>query len=213
MSTDFSFSDREASSRCVLYISNVEGFNQWVYSTIEPYILTPALELASGGGSLTAIFAERGIRIRLSDKNKANRDLLRTRFKGIETIRDIYNIDFCHPDFASRYSAAFGEFGTLIALNVLESGFFDKQALKNARYFLRLRGRLILFTPVITSMLYGSEDDPAEWDRYNGRSLQDLVKGGFEVIVTRYVNLAIGTAKQPDIPLGLSALVVARRIS
>lgn len=180
------------------------ALNRWIVEKIESYILRPTLEMNSGFGSISAELAEKAIPIRLSDQNKSNRDQLRQRFKGIEAIRRVYNIDFCHPEFESFYSEALGCFGTLIALNVLENGYYDSLALRNARHFLRPRGRLILIAPAYTSIFCGLDEDPTSWQHFNFQALKNLLKHDFEIITTHYLNLTS--------PLGLSVLAVARRI-
>jgi len=183
---------------------DVSAVNRWIVEAIYSYVKRPVLEMSSGQGAISAVLVEKGIPMRLSDKHKGNRDLLRERFKGIEAVRRVYSIDFCHPEFESLYTQLFGSFGTVIALNVLENGNYEPLALRNARHLLRPHGHLILITQVYTSMYFGLEYDLENWRKYNRRELKGLLNRDFEIIRTYYLNLAL--------PLGLSVLAVARKI-
>lgn len=191
---------------------DAEGLNKWICDTIEPFVQLPTLEMGSGLGSIAAIFAEKGIRLSLSDDAKSNRDALRTRFLGVEYIRRVLYIDFCRPDFESYYSELIGTFGAIIALNVMENGFYDPDALLNARRFLRPRGRLIFIAPVFSAMFYGWEGDFDALRQANRRALKDLLKYDFEVLKTRYLNLGSRISDIGHSPLGLAVLAVVRQL-
>jgi hypothetical protein len=170
------------------------------------------LEMSSGLGAISAKLAEEHIPIYCSDQLKENRDKLRATFEGIEAVRDVYNIDFGRPDFLSVYARIFGKFGTMLALNVLEGGYFNPLELQNAWHFLHPRGRLILIAPAYTSMFYGLEQDPEGWSRYNYLALTNLLKGKFEIIRTWFLSISPDINNSSLSSLGLSVLAVTRKL-
>ena len=211
MSTDLSIITNETLNPPVPRPVDPSILNSWLVSTINLYLQHPILEMASGHGSISEEFAAHGISLDLSDPDKGNRDVLRARFKGVESVRHVHNIDFCHPEFETLYTQVFGVFGTVIALNILETGFYDSQALRNARLFLRPGGHLIFMAPAYTAMFYGL-DDSDDWKRYNRQALRDMLKSDFEILRTWYLNPAETAADPTHAPLGLSVLAAARKL-
>jgi SAM-dependent methyltransferase len=186
----------------------------WILNEVQSYILGPVLEMNSGLGTVSAELVTRGIRVRLSDKDKANRDRLRQRFKGIEAMRAVCRFDFSHPDFESLFTSAFGTFGSVIALNIMEYGYYDPVALRNAIRLLRPGGHLILIFPASTTMFYGPNSDPEALKQYHHQALKDILRTDFDIIKIRSLNLNL-TPQQanPCIKnLGLSVLAVTRKL-
>jgi SAM-dependent methyltransferase len=212
MSTAPSIIIPENSDETGLQTEDAGSLNKWICDTIEPFVQSPTLEMGSGLGAISAIFAEKGLRLSLSEDTKSNRDALRVRFLGVEEIRRVIYINFCRPDFESHYSELIGTFGAIIALNVMENGFYDRQVLLNARRFLRQRGRLIFIAPVFNTMFNGWEGDPDAIRQLNRHALKDLLKSDFEVIKTRYLNLGARISDATHSPLGLAVLAVVRQL-
>jgi SAM-dependent methyltransferase len=196
----------------VLQPEDAGSLNKWICDTIEPFVQSPTLEMGCGLGSTSAIFVEKGLRLSLSDDSKTNRDALRVRFLGVEEVRRVVYIDFCRPDFESHYSELVGTFGAIIALNVMENGFYSRQALLNARRFLRPRGRLIFIAPVFNAMFNGWEGDPDALRQLNRHALKDLLESDFEVMKTRYLHLGARISDTTQSPLGLAVLAVVRQL-
>lgn len=190
------------------------GFSSWLFELIEPYAVGRILEIGSGSGLISDFFIKKAIPIYLSDELKRNRDILRAKYPDPIIKRDVYNMDLVNREFESNYQEAFGRFKSVVALNVLENGYYEKLALRNAIRFLRSHGRLIFIAPAHTTMSYGLENDLDSWKRFNRQSLKDLLGRDFQIIMTRYFNLEITTGNMPPYPnLGLSVLAVARRIA
>lgn len=181
-----------------------DNLHKWIFEIIGPYIKAPTMEIESGLGCMSTAFAEKSISIQLSDTNRETRHFLREKFKGIEYIQHVHNIDFCRPDFELYYAQIFGAFRTIIALNVLEKGYYEKLAFQNAKYLLSPGGNLIFLAPACTAMFYGLAEDLDNWKLYNRQYLKDLLKSDYKIVKTRYLNLGSS--------LGLSVLAIASKI-
>lgn len=185
--------------------------SKWMFEMIEPYIKGKVLEVDSGTGSISSVFAENTIPVHLSDPDKKNRDFLREKFKDIISIKEIYNIDFLRTDFEQYYSTLNGVFSTIVALNISEHGFYKQAAQQNAAKILRKNGHLIIAVPPFTAVYSDLEISPEEWKIYNRKSLKQRLSG-FQILKTRYFSLVENIPQPLSVRPGFSALVIARKL-
>ena len=185
--------------------------SQWIFNTIRPYLKGRTLEIGSGLGTISSIFIENGVNIHLSDGERYHCDLLSEKFNGRPAVRAVHMIDFHHPDFARIYVESLGPFNTVFAVNVVEHSPADQLTTANAKLLLRKGNLLMLIAPVNTVLFYGLDQNEEEWERYNFDSVQKLFGGDFNIIKTRYINLAGVLDKPAPDQLGLSVLAIGQK--
>lgn len=187
-----------------------QKLNGWIFETIQPYLRGRVLEMNSGHGSISSIFAERNVPIHLSDPDTGNCHNLKNKFKNIQAIRAVHDIDFSHPDFQKAYFKDSNVFGTIIALNITEYGFSEKQAIENAKYLLRSQGRIIIVAPSFTALYDGLVLSLKEWKSYNRKPLKQFLYG-FKLIKTINFNLAGNIENSFSEKLGFPSLAIAKK--
>jgi 2-polyprenyl-3-methyl-5-hydroxy-6-metoxy-1,4-benzoquinol methylase len=165
-----------------------ESINKWLFEKIRSRIKGTVLEIGSGSGAFSSLFVEQGIPIIMTDPIKLNRDKLRETFREMAAVRYIDNIDFDHPNFQQLYSEMFRTIDTVVALNVVEKGFYTAQALNNAKQLVRARGRLIVITPCQTILFPGFEDNLKDLKEYIHKQLKELL-GETELRKATYFSL------------------------
>jgi SAM-dependent methyltransferase len=211
MSTDLIVENQPWALAVLQLPEDAAKLNNWLFETIQPFIKGRIMEMDSGVGAMTSFFVEKGISLRLSDTSKSNRDKLREIFRGLGPIKGIYNIDYHRPDFEQIYSSVIDVFNTVIALNIIDHGFYDKAALRNAKFLLRKRGHLMVVAPAYTAMYDGFDELPENLKKYNHQGLRNFLNNDFEILKARYFILK-GNSRNPVAnQLGLSVLAIARK--
>ena len=193
--------------------SLIEGkvYADWIYDLIAPYIKGRIMEFGSGKGSFSTILTTHNISLHVSDSIKANRDILRSKFKELSLVKGVHNLDSYRSDFNQFYSKYLGVFDTVIASNIHEYGFFHEMAIEKAKSLLGKGGHLMILVPAPTTLYYGIEQDDNDYNRYNLRLLKRLLNDEFDILITRYFNDLYDLEDIPSRHLGLTVLMVLRK--
>lgn len=181
--------------------------NEWLFEVIQPHLKGKVLEIDSNLNSISTIFIQKGQSIHLSTADKAHREQLASHYQGTQTVQKIHSINIHRTNFQQVYPAMV--FDTILILNPMETGAFDRQVIDNARHLLRERGRLILLAPIFTALYTGLKMDSEELKTYNRRALQQLLTGKMDLLMTRYFNLAETAGYDRS---GSTVILVARKI-
>lgn len=190
---------------------DLDKFYNWAFEMIHPYLKGRVLQAEAGDGAFTAIFVQHDISLYAADTRKTNRDLLRSKFHDIDSVKSVYAIDLNKPDFKNYYFDVLGVFDTIIAINTDEKGIYSKGAIFNANLLLRENGNLILTAPVFTTLYNGIRESIYDLKKYNIFDLQKLLPNHLSITKLRYYNLIVDITPTSDNHLGLSALMVANK--
>jgi hypothetical protein len=183
--------------------------HEWLFGMIQPFVKGRVLETCSTWNSISAVFAKNGLKIHLSNPDKAVRANLRTYYQDVEAIRKVHAVDLHRPDFESDPVHELPKiFDTIIALNAMQNGMYDKLFLQNASRLLRPMGRLILLAPPFTALYEGLELDLNELKKYNHLSLKEAFTGEMQVVKSFYIDLPSDVAYDRS---GPSVIVIARK--
>lgn len=174
----------------LLNIRKAHGLNQWMFESIRPYAKGKILEVGSGIGNISDIFASRKMPLSLSDYKEEYCQLLKKKFAGQPEIEGIYQIDLAVKDFEVKYAGLLGAFNTVFALNVIEHIGDDALAVANAAKLLAPEGHLILLVPAYQYFFNRWDQQLGHYRRYTGKSLQTLLSREFDIVKTWYFNLA-----------------------
>ncbi len=166
-------------------LRRAKGYNDWVWSLLEPYVGNRVLEVGCGVGNFTHYLRQREY-VLASDNNAQYLEMLRTATEHLQNV-EIEDIDWEHPDFDALRAH---DFDTIVCLNVLEHIERDSQALKAFARLLPAGGRLVLQVPALQS-IYGQIDRAiGHYRRYEAEPLERLLEeSGFEVEEMRYFNV------------------------
>ncbi len=161
-----------------------------MFDTIRPFVKGSVLEIGSGIGNISSLFVQNGIPITLSDLEPQYCQKLQYHFDRDPMVRGIHQVDLAHSDFGTKYSHLLKKFDTVFALNVIEHIANDKLAIENAKQLLRKGGHLIVLVPAYTALYNGLDQGLEHWRRYNRKSIKELLSKDFEIMKTKYFNMA-----------------------
>ena len=190
---------------------SIARLKNWIFDTIQPYIKGRTMEMGSGQGAMTSILIDHGLPVHLSDESQDNREHLRNQFQGIDGVRMIHDIDFFSDDFERKYSSSIGVFSTVVAVNIIEHGYYDNKALNNAKHLLRIRGHLIIVMPSYTTLYSYLKEDLIEWKKYNAIAVKKMVGPNIEILKVRYFNWHANSNLPLSDQTGLSTLAILRK--
>src|SRR5579871_4626876 len=111
--------------------SGTSSLNQWIYSTIRPYIKGRILEIGSGDGNTAKSLITDGYSLRLSDWSEHFCKTLHQRFEDAPLIKVIYHLDPKHFDFKVQYANLLDMFYTVIVINVSYHDKIDNMSVSN----------------------------------------------------------------------------------
>ena len=163
-------------------------FNQWMYTTIAPYLNGNILEIGSGIGNLSSFFIADGKHITLSDYDLEYVTLLKEKFRK-HKVADIYQLDLAQPDFTFQFAHLANSFDSVFLLNVLEHIADDYLAVQYCRFLLKPGGRLIILVPSYSFLFSKMDRLLGHYRRYTKASLKKVIIGNnLEVCKTFYFN-------------------------
>jgi SAM-dependent methyltransferase len=161
-----------------------------MFETILPYVTGRILEIGSGIGNISSHFVNARLPITLTEFDGQYCHMLHEKFDRESLVRGIYQLDLVHSTFEQTYNQLLNSFDTVFALNVVEHIADDKQAITNARSLLASGGRLLILVPAYRALYNGIDRGLDHYRRYTRKSIKNLLSGGFEILSTRYFNLA-----------------------
>lgn len=166
-------------------MSEMEGFNQWMFDSIRPYIGQRVLEAGAGIGNFTGRLLDRELVVAL-ELERDRVDRLRVRFADYPNIHPEVG-DLAHP---SLLRLASYHFDTVICLNVLEHIERDRDALTYMQGVLAPGGRLLLLVPAHPGLYSSLDRELGHYRRYREADLQALLEEvGYQVERCFYINL------------------------
>jgi len=159
-------------------LDGARRFNQWMASTIQPYIGKRVLETGAGIGNLTRMLSPRRERYIAGDIDGEHLARLRARFQHRPRI-EVRHCDLANPD---DFVPLAGAVDSVVCLNVLEHVEDDMTALRNIRSALKPGGRAIILVPH-GQEIFGTLDTVlGHYRRYSHRELQGKAEqAGFRV--------------------------------
>jgi hypothetical protein len=168
------------------------------------------LEGASSLNSISAVFIQKQKQIHLSTSNKEMREQLINYYTNSTTLQKVHSINFHRSDFEQAYPETKARiFDTILILNAMENGIYDRRVIQNARHLLLERGRLILLAPIFTGFYNDVKISLEELRKYNLRSIRAILTNKMEILMTMYFTLVPNSWFDR---YGPSVIIVARKI-
>jgi hypothetical protein len=169
-------------------INNLEDnlkLSKWIVEATLPYIKGRTIEVQSGFGSIASLIIEAGLPIHLSESQKSNRQKLRDKLAGSPLARSLRNIDYTTNQFHSDYQSQLETFSTVIAVNIIDNGYYSSEVINNAKYLLHTQGRFIIILPTYVVPFEDTLDNFDEWNRLNTSDIKKHIGTGFKLIRVR----------------------------
>lgn len=186
---DFKEADLEGEETLDI-LSGADKFNQWMYSTIEPFCNGEILEIGSGIGNISNLFLNNKYNITLSDIRKNYCARLNKEYGNHPNLRQVIHLDLIHPNFDQEYKELLETFNTVFALNVVEHIKDDHQAIANCKKLLASGGTLIILVPAYQALYNRFDEELFHYKRYVKSDLQKLfVENGIAEKKSKYFNL------------------------
>jgi SAM-dependent methyltransferase len=166
------------------------GFQDWIYNTIRPYLNGLILEIG-GGNSFSQRLLDDGHEVYLSDGCLRNCHALRRKFGLLSHCRGVLPLDTADAGFEAAYPQLLGQFGTVLACNVLQRMADDERAVANAYKLLRPGGHLIVLAPAHPILFGRADRNLGNLRRYSRNRLQELFnRNGLDTVRSMHLNLA-----------------------
>ena len=184
--------------------------NRWLFDNSRPFIKGRVLEVGSGSGIFSQVFAEENISVHLTYNDLNHLTKLQQKFTGVTSIRGFHSFDFTHPYFEQIYSKSLGVFDTVISINIIEQGYCKRVVIDNAKKLLRKKGHLIFITWSHTVPYPGIDFSPTELKKKDRNKLRQFFDN-CEILMTRYFSVLQQIESQFENKLGISVLTVSRK--
>lgn len=170
-------------------IQKANLFNEWMYSTIKPYLKDNVLEIGSGIGNISQFVVRDFTNITLSDYNEGYISLLKQRWPKQENLKDLISIDLQAANFQTKYSSLGNKFDCIFLLNVIEHLENDKYAVENCQFMLRKGGHLVVLAPSYQFLYCKFDQYLGHFRRYTVSSLRSVMSiPGNTIIHSQYFN-------------------------
>jgi len=163
-------------------------YNAWLYSCIKDHLQGVVLDIGSGLAGIAQQFQEPGIQeVILSDYDPLMLDALGQATLPLKKYR-VLPLDITDPKSVNNQPGAIAD--TITCINVLEHIEHDVAALKHMKYFLKERGKVVIFVPALPK-IYGTLDRLVDHHRrYTKKSLRKALQdAGFKVKNGYYMNM------------------------
>ena len=167
------------------------------------------LELQSTSDSVSTLFAQKGWHIHLSTPDPSVHAQLQSLYHGVDTVRMVHSINIHRKNTDQPFPDGLaGVFDTVLGLNAMDNGLYDRNIVRNAGHFLNTRGRLILVTPVFTAAYEGFTLELEMLKSFNTKPIRTFLPG-MEILRGKYFDLPNDAAYDRS---GQSVLIIARKI-
>lgn len=177
-------------------LEGADNYNNWIASSLRPYVKSPALEIGAGTGNISEYFKDIKELV-LSDNDSQLVKKLGEKFKENK------NISVETLDIAENFGKVKHQFKTIFAINVLEHIKDDAKALRNMHMLLEQGGRIVLLVPAKKFAFTDLDKNLGHFRRYEKIELQEKIKNaGFEAEKIVFFNF-----------LGLLSWLVRDRVS
>lgn len=169
-----------------LYVmEKAQNYNQWLVDLCKPHMKSKILEIGSGIGTFTQVWAEIGKEVVANEIAPNCIHVLKKRFTNNDKVTIV------EQSFLDIDSSVYGNFDTIVSFNVFEHIEDDVEGFKIVSKSLSSKGKFLLFVPAFQS-LYGKTDKAiGHYRRYHKKDLSDkLTLVGLEIDNIHYVNFA-----------------------
>ncbi len=164
-------------------LEGADNYNQWIVSSLKPFIKSPALEVGAGTGNISEYFLHLKS-IVLTDIDPQLVELLRSKFVHKK------NVSFESLDISAPLTTIKNKFQTIFAVNVLEHIKKDDQALANIYRMLEPGGSVVLLVPAKKFAYTKLDKSLGHYRRYEKEELiKILKKENFEIQKIEYFNI------------------------
>lgn len=162
-------------------------FNEWLYSSMKPYLKGDILETGSGMGTFSEkIIKDFSKKVYLSEINPDFIKLLKKQFKQPRV--KVIKLDIGNP---KDYKKIKVKFDSIFSSNVLEHVNDDALALKMLRSLLKPRGTLVLLVPCHKFLFCQLDQAEGHYRRYSRQELRDKAKtAGFKIKKEFWFNMS-----------------------
>jgi 2-polyprenyl-3-methyl-5-hydroxy-6-metoxy-1,4-benzoquinol methylase len=116
--------------------------------------------------------------------------MLQEKFSTHPRFAGVLDMDLEDKMFDWKFSALYGTFDTVIALNVIEHVQEDGQAIANCKKLLKEGGHLIVLVPAYQLLYNRFDKELGHYRRYSRRQMQRLVSPHLSILQCRNFNLA-----------------------
>lgn len=163
-------------NRILEVIAGADGFNHWMYQTIQPFLHGAILEIGSGIGNISSFVLTEHSTITLSDTDEFYIQSLKNKFLSFQNLKEVLSIDLQDSSFEATYSIQKEQYDTVFLLNVLEHLEDDTQAIKNCNFLLKPGGTLLILTPAYSFLYCSLDKSLSHYRRYTTSRLKCLLK-------------------------------------
>ncbi len=180
------FKYSEEGDKTLEIFSDVNNFNDWMYSEIRPFLSGDILEVGSGIGNFSCKviqdFPDRNIVLSDIDQNYV--DLLKDKYESerVSSIKfDLGN--------SKDFEKIRNNFDSVFAVNVLEHVEEDIAALKNIHKILKIGGRFVILVPAHKFLFNPIDEAYGHFRRYTKTEiLEKAEQARFKTIELHYFN-------------------------
>jgi SAM-dependent methyltransferase len=154
-------------------IAGASRFNEWMYTTIRPFLKGEILEIGSGIGNISQFAIREGLSITLSDINPGYQQLLTGKFSSYNNVQEEKE-----------------KYDTVFYLNVIEHLEHDSIAVKNSHFLLKKGGNLIILAPAYNWLYCRIDKELGHHRRYTLKTLRSLFPSSrFSILQQQYFNV------------------------
>jgi 2-polyprenyl-3-methyl-5-hydroxy-6-metoxy-1,4-benzoquinol methylase len=159
-------------------LAQTPRFNEWMASSLRPYLGRRVLELGAGIGNLSSRLSLQRSRYIATDIETEYLERLQTRFG----MKPKFRIERCNVESAEDFQAIAEPVDTVVCLNVLEHVLNDEQGFRNIFSVLVPGGRAVILVPQDAS-IYGTLDEVlGHHRRYSEAELRSkMTAAGFTI--------------------------------
>ena len=164
-------------------LEGADNYNEWIVSSLKPYVKSPALEVGAGTGNISEYFTDLKS-IVLTDVDPKLVELLQNKFTGKK------NILIESLDISATLGTIRNRFKTIFAVNVLEHIKKDSEAVSNIHHLLEPGGRVVLLVPAKKFAYSKLDKSLGHYRRYEKEELKRLLENArFEIEKIEYFNV------------------------
>ena len=164
-------------------LEGADNYNEWIVSSLKPYVKSPALEVGAGTGNISEYFTDLKS-IVLTDVDPKLVELLQNKFTGKK------NILIESLDISATLGTIRNRFKTIFAVNVLEHIKKDSEAVSNIHHLLEPGGRVVLLVPAKKFAYSKLDKSLGHYRRYEKDELKRLLENArFEIEKIEYFNV------------------------
>lgn len=145
------------------YLARAGNYNGWIFRSVEPYVRGNVLELGSGTGTFTRLFASVAGRVTAMEIDPVFYE------EAVGLLREIENVILVHGDATAALPNE--QFNTVVMLDVLEHIEDDVKMMKSLADRLIPGGHVVLKVPAILKLYNSMDAAVGHFRRYDKEGL------------------------------------------